>query len=417
MDAKNLTIDAQRLWNDLMSTAQIGGTPKGGICRLTLSDLDRQIRDWFRARCEELGCEVGVDRVGNMFALRPGTDASLPPIAIGSHLDTQPTGGKFDGVLGVLGGLEIVRTLTEAGLQTRAPLVICNWTNEEGSRFAPAIIGSGAYAGVFSEEFVNGVTDRTGVTFGDALDAIGYRGSDPVGSRRLAGYFELHIEQGPVLEAEAKTIGVVTGIQGQRWYEVMIAGQEAHAGTTPMPLRRDALLAAAQLVQQVDALARSHPPASVGTVGLLEALPNSRNVVPGSVFLTVDLRNPTIEIIDRLEAGLFDAVAAIRAQGFGIELTKIWEQDPIKFDETCVDCVRQAARAARLPARDIVSGAGHDAGYVSRVAPTAMIFVPCKDGLSHNEAESATFEDCAAGVQVLMEAVLRYDDVLSQRSA
>ena len=416
MDSKNLKIDGQRLWADIMSTATIGGTPKGGICRLTLSDLDRQVRDWFRARCEEIGCAVSVDRVGNMFALLPGSDPDLPPIAIGSHLDTQPTGGKFDGVLGVLSGLEVLRTFRDAGLQTRSPLVLCNWTNEEGSRFAPAMMGSGVFAGVFSEEYVNGTVDRGGVTFAEAIDSIGYRGAEPLGAYRFAGYFELHIEQGPVLEAEAKTIGIVTGIQGQRWYEVSITGREAHAGTTPMPLRRDALAGAARLIQAVEAIAKRHPPASVGTVGLIEARPNSRNVVPGEVFLTVDLRNPASQTLDELEADLYAAAAELGESGLDVACRRIWEQPPISFDPTCIDCVRQAARSAGLPTREIISGAGHDAGYLSRVAPTTMIFAPCKDGLSHNEEESATFEDCAAAVQVLMEAVLRYDEIVSQRA-
>jgi N-carbamoyl-L-amino-acid hydrolase len=407
---QNLSIDPQRLWDSLMETAKVGGTPKGGICRLTLTDLDRRIRDWFVATVEGLGCTVTVDEVGNMFALRPGRRADLPPIAIGSHLDTQPTGGKFDGILGVLGGLEVLRTMKDMGYETNAPLMLVNWTNEEGSRFAPAMLGSGVYAGVFDRAYADAREDRQGVTFGAALDAIGYRGTAKAGSVTFGAMFELHIEQGPILEAESKTIGVVTGVQGMRWYEATVTGRDAHTGSTPMTLRRNALVGAARLVEAVDRIAHDHAPAAVGTVGLMEVRPNSRNVIPGEVFLTVDFRHPDDAVLDRMEVALAEAMRTIPAAlGLGVEWKKVWDSPAVRFDPDCIAAVRSGAAKAGFPMRDMVSGAGHDAAYVARVAPTTMIFVPCAGGLSHNEAESTSFDECAAGAQVLLNAILDYD--------
>ena len=407
---QNLSIDPQRLWDSLMETAKVGGTPKGGICRLTLTDLDRRIRDWFVATVEGLGCTVTVDEVGNMFALRPGRRADLPPIAIGSHLDTQPTGGKFDGILGVLGGLEVLRTMKDMGYETNAPLMLVNWTNEEGSRFAPAMLGSGVYAGVFDRAYADAREDRQGVTFGAALDAIGYRGTAKAGSVTFGAMFELHIEQGPILEAESQTIGVVTGVQGMRWYEATVTGRDAHTGSTPMTLRRNALVGAARLVEAVDRIAHDHAPAAVGTVGLMEVRPNSRNVIPGEVFLTVDFRHPDDAVLDRMEVALAEAMRTIPAAlGLGVEWKKVWDSPAVRFDPDCIAAVRSGAAKAGFPMRDMVSGAGHDAAYVARVAPTTMIFVPCAGGLSHNEAESTSFDECAAGAQVLLNAILDYD--------
>jgi len=313
---QNLTINPQRLWDSLMDTAQIGGTPKGGICRLTLTDLDRQIRDWFRSQCEALGCSVTVDQVGNMFAFKPGKRSDVAPVAIGSHLDTQPTGGKFDGVLGVLGGLEVLRTLHDLGYETNAPLMLVNWTNEEGSRFAPAMLGSGVYAGVFDRTFADSRQDRQGVTFADAIQSIGYRGEAAPGSVKFGAMFELHIEQGPILEAEQKVVGIVTGVQGMRWYEVELTGREAHTGSTPMSLRANALLGAARIIEQVNQIALDHAPLAVGTVGLVEVKPNSRNVIPGHVFFTVDFRHPDDAVLDEMERKLLDAVPSV-AQEIG----------------------------------------------------------------------------------------------------
>jgi beta-ureidopropionase / N-carbamoyl-L-amino-acid hydrolase len=413
---QNLKIDGERLWADLMETAAIGGTRKGGICRLTLTELDRQVRDWFAARAAALGCTLTVDDMGAMFARAPGARADVPPIAMGSHLDTQPTGGKFDGALGVLAALEALRSLREAGYETFAPIEVVNWTNEEGARFAPAMISSGVFAGVFDRDWAAARADRAGVTFGDALAAIGYRGTEACGAHPLSAFFELHIEQGPVLEAEFKDIGVVTGVQGMRWYEIAVSGQDSHAGTTPMHARRDALLSAARIVEQVNAIAQAHAPLAVGTVGLMEVKPNSPNVIPGEAFFTVDLRHPETEVLDSMERMVTAAADQVcGALGLGVVVTKIWDQPPVRFDPACVACVRDAAAAGGFSTRDIVSGAGHDAAYVARVAPTAMIFVPCRDGISHNEAEFSSPEQCAKGAQVLLQAVLNYDGLLAER--
>jgi N-carbamoyl-L-amino-acid hydrolase len=406
----NLTINPQRLWDMLMETATFGGTAKGGIKRLTLTDEDKAVRDWFRKECEALGCTVTLDEVGNMFARRPGKRSDLPPIALGSHLDTQPTGGKFDGVLGVLGALEALKTLHEAGYETNAPIELINWTNEEGSRYAPAMLASGVFAGVFTREFADSREDREGITFGSELDRIGYRGTEKAGGHKLGAFFELHIEQGPILEAEEKMIGVVQGVQGMRWYEVVVTGRDAHTGSTPMTMRKNALLGATRLIEAIDAIAFDNLP-GVGTVGLVEVKPNSRNVIPGEVFFSVDFRHPDDDVLDVMEAALKEKVAAVAAErGLEIELKPVWNSPAVKFDPECIAAVRAGAEKAGFASRDIVSGAGHDAAYIARIAPTTMIFVPCKDGLSHNEAESSTLEECAAGAQVLLSAVLAYDE-------
>src|SRR5271167_480028 len=407
---QNLQIDGQRLWDTLMHTARIGATPKGGICRLTLTDLDRQVRDWFKAQCEALGCAVAVDEVGTMFARRRGKNPNLSPIAMGSHLDTQPTGGKFDGVLGVLGALEAMRTLHETGYETNAPIEIVNWTNEEGSRFAPAMLASGVFAGVFTPEFAYSRTDRDGRTFGEELQRIGYNGPEKAGTRKFGAMFELHIEQGPILEDEARMIGVVQGVQGMRWYEVTVTGQAAHTGATPMRLRHNALLGAARMVERIDAIALEHAPHAVGAVGLIENKPNSRNVVPGEVFFTIDFRHPEEKVLDAMEEKFRTALAAILDP---LKLTykeaRIWDSPAVKFAPDLIECVRIGADKAGFTSRDMISGAGHDAAYIVRVAPTTMIFVPCAGGISHNEAESTSFDECGAGAQVMLEAVLAYD--------
>src|SRR5215217_6067696 len=414
----NLTIDPQRLWDQIMETARFGGTAKGGIKRLTLTDDDRQVRDWFKAQCEALGCTVTIDAVGNMFARRPGRNGDLLPIAMGSHLDTQPTGGKFDGVLGVLGALEALRTLVQAGYETFAPIEVVNWTNEEGSRFAPAMVASGVFAGAFTRDWAVAREDRDGVAFGTALESIGYRGGEPCGRHPLSAFFELHIEQGPILEAEDKEIGIVTGVQGMRWYEVTVTGESAHTGATPMRLRKNALLGAARLVERINAIAEKHAPAALGAVGLMEVRPNSRNVVPGEVFFCVDLRHPEAAVLDQLEAEYTAALREICDPiGLAVSSARIWDQPPVRFDTECVASVRRSAELSGFSAREIISGAGHDAAYVSRVAPTAMIFVPCRDGVSHNEAEFTSKEQCAAGAQVLLQTVLDYDRGLSERQA
>jgi N-carbamoyl-L-amino-acid hydrolase len=413
---RNLAINAERLWGEIMETAAIGGTPKGGICRLTLTDLDRQVRDWFKTRAEQLGCRVTVDDMGAMFARRAGA-ADVPPIAFGSHLDTQPTGGKFDGVLGTLAALEALRTLAEAGYETYAPIEVVNWTNEEGSRFAPAMVSSGVFAKVLDKDWAQSRQDRDGMTFAAALDAIGYRGTERCGEHPLSAFFELHIEQGPILEAEGKDIGVVTGVQAMRWYEVTVTGQDAHTGATPMHLRKNALLGAARLIDAVDAIGRKHPP-GVATVGRIENRPNSPNVVPGEVFFMVDVRHPDGRVLDAMEADFRAALPAIcEPLSLEVAMQRIWEQPELSFDADCVVAVRRAAELSGYTSRDIVSGAGHDAAYVSRVAPTAMIFVPCRGGISHNEAEFSSREQCAKGAQVLLQAVLDYDRMLAERGS
>ena len=409
MPTQNLTIDPETLWNSIMETARFGATPKGGIKRLTVSDDDKRVRDWFRAACEGLGCTVSVDEVGNMFAVRPGKRADVLPVALGSHLDTQPTGGKFDGVLGVLGALEALRTLVAAGYETNAPLMLVNWTNEEGSRFAPAMLCSGVYAGVFTPSFAYSRTDRDGKTLGEELQRIGYRGSDPAGTHKFQALFELHIEQGPVLEAEQKQIGIVTGVQGMRWYEVTVHGQEAHTGATPMALRKNALLGAAHMIDAINRIGLDFLP-GVASVGLIENRPNSRNVVPGEVFFTVDLRHPDETVLDRMEAAFRAALPACAAgQGLTFEEKRIWNSPAVSFHPELIDCVRTGVAKAGYSARDMASGAGHDAAYIARVAPTTMIFVPCLGGLSHNEAESTTKDECARGTQVLLNAVVEWD--------
>lgn len=410
----NLRIDPERLWDDLMETAKIGGTAKGGICRLTLTDLDRQVRDWFKAAAEGLGCTVTIDDMGAMFARRPGQRSDIPPIAMGSHLDTQPTGGKFDGALGVLAALEALRALVRAGYETFAPIEVVNWTNEEGSRFTPAMVASGVFAGAFTRDWAAARQDRAGVTFGDALDGIGYRGPERCGEHPLSAFFEVHIEQGPYLEAENKDIGVVTGVQAIRWYEVTFIGQDSHAGTTPMHHRRDALRGGARLVEEVNRIALAHP-GSVGTVGLLEVKPGSPNVIPGEIFLTVDLRDPSEDVLDRMEAEITAAAQSIGAAlGLEVAVKNIIKQPAVHFDADCIASVRGAAAASGFSTKDLMSGAGHDAAYIARVAPTTMIFVPCKDGISHNEAEYSSKQQCAAGAQVLLQAVLDYDRKLAE---
>jgi beta-ureidopropionase / N-carbamoyl-L-amino-acid hydrolase len=405
----NLTINPQRLWDSLMETAQFGETPKGGIKRLTVTDEDKKVRDWFRRECEALGCNIQIDEVGNMFATRPGKRSDLLPIALGSHLDTQPTGGKFDGVLGVLGALEALRTLVDMGYESNAPLMIVNWTNEEGSRFAPAMLCSGVYAGVFTPEFAWSREDRNGLKLGDELKRIGYLGEHKAGAIKFSSMFELHIEQGPILEAEDKMIGVVTGVQGMRWYEVTVVGQESHTGATPMGLRKNALLAAARMIEAIHQVGMAHLP-GVASVGLIENRPNSRNVVPGEVFFTIDLRHPDEKILDQMEAAMRRALPKIAKETVvTFEEKCIWKSPAVKFAPELIECVRAGVKQAGFESRDMASGAGHDAAYIARVAPTTMIFVPCLGGISHNEAESTTLEECGAGAQVLLNAVLAHD--------
>lgn len=405
----NIRIDGQRLWASLMELAKIGATQKGGVCRLALTDLDRQARDLFRRWCEAAGCTVTVDKMGNMFARRPGRDNSLPPVMTGSHIDSQPTGGKFDGAYGIMAGLEVVRTLNDYNYETQRPVEVAVWTNEEGSRFAPAMVASGVFAGVFDLDYGLGRKDIDGKSMGEELARIGYAGSEPVGGRSVAAFFEAHIEQGPILEAENKTIGVVAGAQGQRWYEVVLTGQEAHAGPTPMRRRKDALVGAARLVTAVNRVGLENQPYACATVGMMQVSPNSRNTIPGKVFFTIDFRHPNDETLSKMDAAI-RAEAEKVAKDIGLELDfkQIWYSPPVRFAEGCVAAVRSAAEELGFRHMDIISGAGHDACYISRVAPTGMIFVPCENGISHNEVENATKEDLAAGCDVLLRAIVTH---------
>jgi len=410
---RNLTVNGDRLWASLMELARIGATAKGGVCRLAASDLDGEARRLFIRWCEEAGCTVSVDHIGNIFARRPGRNPDLPPVMTGSHLDTQPTGGRFDGAYGVLAGLELVRTLNDIGYETEAPVEIVAWTNEEGSRFSPAMVGSGAFTGVFALEAALATPDNTApaLTLGAELDRIGFAGEAAVGGRAVAAYFEAHIEQGPILEAAGLPIGIVTGAQGQRWYEITVTGQEAHAGPTPMPRRRDALVGAARMIDAVNKIGHAHAPYACATVGFVEVSPNSRNTIPGRVFLTVDFRHPEDAVLTMMDRELRKACAAAAAtQSLEVEVKEFWYFPPTPFEPRLVGKVRQAAAAQGLPHQDIISGAGHDAVYMARVAPTAMIFVPCVGGISHNEIEDAKPDDLTAGCNVLLNAVLETAD-------
>jgi beta-ureidopropionase / N-carbamoyl-L-amino-acid hydrolase len=416
---RNLTINGERLWASLMELAKIGATEKGGVCRLAASDLDAEARRLFIRWCEEAGCAVTVDRIGNIFARRPGRNPALPPIMSGSHLDTQPTGGKFDGAYGVMAALEVVRSLNDMGYETEAPLEIVAWTNEEGSRFSPAMVGSGAFAGVFALDDALATPDNvTRVTLGAELERIGFAGEGPVGEHPAGAYFEAHIEQGPILEAAGLPVGIVTGAQGQRWYEITVTGQEAHAGPTPMPRRRDALVGAARMIDAVNKIGHAHAPYACATVGFVQVSPNSRNTIPGRVFLTVDFRHPDNDVLTAMDRELRTACAeAAATQSLEVEVKEFWYFPPTPFDPRLVGAVREAAAAQSYPHQDIVSGAGHDAVYVARVAPTAMIFVPCVGGISHNEIEDAKPDDLTAGCNVLLNAMLECADRPADGSA
>ncbi|CAN7310339.1 Zn-dependent hydrolase [Variovorax paradoxus] len=411
-----LRINGDRLWNSLMELAKLGATEKGGVCRIALTDLDRQGRDLFTRWAREAGCEVRVDRIGNIFARRAGRDNTRPPVVTGSHIDTQPTGGKFDGNYGVLAGLEVIRSLNDAKVVTEAPLEIAVWTNEEGSRFVPVMMGSGVFADAFTLEHALAQRDNDGISVAEALAAIGYAGSAPASAAAspVGAYFEAHIEQGPVLEANERVIGVVEGALGQRWYDVVVQGMEAHAGPTPMELRKDALLAASELVVEVNRIALAHVPHARGTVGWIDNYPNSRNVIPGRVKLSVDLRAADDVVLSAMDAELKEAVQRIAAKG-KVEATveQVVYFPPQPFTPALVSAIREAAQQQGMTWMNVISGAGHDAVYLARVCPTAMIFVPCLDGISHNEIEDAQPGHLEAGCNVLLQAMLQSAGVAS----
>ncbi|MBR9882355.1 MAG: Zn-dependent hydrolase [Oceanospirillales bacterium] len=402
-----LTVDRDRLWNSLMEQGKIGETDKGGLNRLALTELDRQVRELFIRWCEEAGCSIRIDRIGNIFARRAGTDPDLPPVMTGSHIDTQPTGGKFDGCFGVMSGLEAIRRMNDLGIRTRAPVEVVVWTNEEGSRFPPCMMGSGVFTGQFELEPTLETRDANGISVDAALHQIGFAGESAVTGHAVGAYFEAHIEQGPVLEDAHKTIGVVIGALGQKWFDVSIEGVEAHAGPTPMHLRRDAGLVAAELITCVNRLALEHTPHGRGTVGCLDLFPGSRNVIPGRVDMTVDLRHLEAEALDAMVAGLKARVQELETRyQVRISLTPTADFPPLNFAAECVSSVRTSAEALGYSHMDIVSGAGHDAIFLADVAPSGMIFVPCEDGISHNELERADPDDLAAGASVLLNVLL-----------
>ena len=404
---QNLRINKDRLWNSIMEIAEIGPGQHGGSSRLALTEEDRQARDLFVQWCQTEACSISVDDMGNIFARRSGRDNDKPPICAGSHLDTQPHGGRFDGIYGVLAALEVVRTLNESAIQTHVPIEIVNWTNEEGSRFAPAMIASGVYAGLFEKEYAWAQQDSAGITLHEALKDIGYLGQEICGKHTIGALFEAHIEQGPILEEAENQIGIVIGGQGVKWFDITVSGQDSHSGTTPMSNRKDALLVASEIVTMLNQLALDNQPHSLATVGCLEVSPGSRNTIPGSVCFSVDLRHPEDEDLDRLERTMRNRLDDISIKhGMGIHLEPIWHNPPVKFDPDCIEAVSQATKQLDLRAQRMISGAGHDACQVCRVVPTAMIFVPCLDGLSHNEAEYATSEDLEAGCNVLLHAML-----------
>ncbi len=410
---ENLRINGDRLWDTIMEMARIGPGVAGGNNRQTLTDADGEGRHLFARWCKEAGLSMGVDTMGNMFARREGADPDALPVYVGSHLDTQPTGGKYDGVLGVLGGLEIIRTLNDLEIKTKHPIVVTNWTNEEGTRFAPAMLASGVFAGVHEQDWAYAREDAKGKKFGDELARIGWKGDEEVGARKMHAFFELHIEQGPILEAEGKDIGVVTHGQGLSWTQVTITGKEAHTGSTPMPMRKNAGLGMAKVLQLVDEIAWSHKPDAVGAAGHIDVYPNSRNVIPGRVVFTVDFRSPVLSVIEDMEARLKEGARKICDEmGLGIEFEKVGGFDPVEFDETCVTAVRNAAERLGYSHRNLISGAGHDACWINRVAPTAMVMCPCVDGLSHNEAEEISKEWAAAGADVLMHAVVETAEIV-----
>lgn len=407
LDISNLRVNGERLWASLMELAQIGATPKGGVCRLTLTDLDKQGRDLVLKWAQEAGMTITIDKIGNGFMRRAGRNNALPPVVTGSHIDTQPTGGKFDGNYGVLAGLEVVRTLNDYKIETEAPIEVAFWTNEEGSRFVPVMMGSGVFAKAFTLEHAYAAKDTEGKTVQGELERIGYIGEQEPGDHPIGTYFETHIEQGPVLEDNDKTIGVVQAVLGIRWFDCTVVGMEAHAGPTPMHLRKDAMQGAAEIMQEIVACALRHAPHGRGTVGMVHVYPNSRNVIPGTVKFSIDLRNHTDQLVDQMadEVKAFAAEVAKR-RGLEIKIDMVSSYPAQPFHPDCVNAVAKAAEKLGYSNMPAVSGAGHDAVYMARLAPSGMIFIPCKDGISHNEIEDAKPEHITAGCNVLLHAML-----------
>ena len=410
---ENLRINGDRLWDTIHEMAKIGPGVAGGSNRQTVTDEDGEGRKLFQSWCEDAGCTMGVDQMGTMFMRREGSDPDALPVYVGSHLDTQPTGGRYDGVLGVLAGLEIVRTLNDLNIKTKHPIVVTNWTNEEGARFAPPMLASGVFANVHTQDWAYAIEDADGKKFGDELERIGWRGEEEVGARKMKAFFELHIEQGPILEIENVDIGVVTHGQGLSWTQLTVLGKDSHTGSTPMPMRKNAGLGMARILDLVDEIAWSHKPDAVGAAGHIEVYPNSRNVIPGKVVFCVDFRSPKLAVIEDMEQRLAEGAKKIcDDMGLSVEIEKIGGFDPVEFDEDCVQAIRSAAERLGYSHRNIISGAGHDACWVNRVAPTAMVMCPCVGGLSHNEAEEISKEWSTAGAEVLFHAVVETAEII-----
>tara|TARA_Y100000813_G_C24159016_1_gene351178 strand:- start:18 stop:1211 length:1194 start_codon:yes stop_codon:yes gene_type:complete len=396
-----------------MEMAKIGPGIAGGNNRQTLTDEDAKGRALFQKWCDEANLSMGIDKMGTMFARREGTDPDALPVYVGSHLDTQPTGGKYDGILGVLGGLELIRSLDDMNIKTKHPIVLVNWTNEEGTRFAPPMMASGVFAGVHTLDWAYAKEDSDGKKFGDELKRIGWIGDEEVGSRKMKAFFELHIEQGPILESEGKDIGVVSRGQGLNWLQVTLTGRESHTGSTPMPMRRNAGLGMAKITSLVHEIAMSHQPDAVGAVGHCDVYPNSRNIIPGKVVFTIDFRSPSFDTQDDMERRLHEGAKEIcNNLDLELEIEKVGHFDPVTFDEGCVSTIRRAAERLGYSYRDIISGAGHDACWINKVAPTAMVMCPCVDGLSHNEAEDISQDWAVAGSNVLFHAVLETAEIV-----
>ena len=411
--ASNFKINGDRLWETIMEMAKIGPGIAGGNNRQTLTDEDAKGRALFQKWCDEANLSMGIDKMGTMFARREGTDPDALPVYVGSHLDTQPTGGKYDGILGVLGGLELIRSLDDMGIKTKHPIVLVNWTNEEGTRFAPPMMASGVFAGVHTLDWAYAKEDSDGKKFGDELKRIGYIGDEEVGNRKMKAFFELHIEQGPILESEGKDIGVVSRGQGLNWLQVTLTGRESHTGSTPMPMRRNAGLGMAKITSLVHEIAMSHQPDAVGAVGHCDIYPNSRNIIPGKVVFTIDFRSPSFDTQDNMERRLHEGAKEIcNSLDLELEIEKVGHFDPVTFDEGCVSTIRRAAERLGYSHRDIISGAGHDACWINKVAPTAMVMCPCVDGLSHNEAEDISQDWAVAGSNVLFHAVLETAEIV-----
>ncbi|PQM54888.1 MAG: Zn-dependent hydrolase [Rhodobacteraceae bacterium] len=411
--AGNLKINGERLWESIMEMAKIGPGVAGGNNRQTLTDEDAAGRALFQQWCDDANLSMGIDKMGTMFARREGTDPSALPVYVGSHLDTQPTGGKYDGVLGVLGGLELIRTLNDMGIKTKHPIILVNWTNEEGTRFAPPMMASGVFAGVHTLDWAYSRVDAEGKTFGDEIKRIGWVGDEEVGQRKMKAFYELHIEQGPILEAEGKDIGIVARGQGLNWLQVTLTGRESHTGSTPMPMRRNAGLGMAKITTLVHEIAMSHQPEAVGAVGHCDVYPNSRNIIPGKAIFTIDFRSPSFETQEDMEKRLREGASVICEDlDLQLEIEKVGHFDPVTFDEECVSTIRRAADRLGYSHRDIISGAGHDACWINKMAPTAMVMCPCVDGLSHNEAEDISQGWAVAGSNVLFHAVLETAEIV-----